>query len=382
MKILNNQYIPRAIMPQIKNRLKPGRIAIIYGPRRIGKTTLLSEFLKSYKGKYKLYNGEDLETQKIFNSQSIAKYQSLLKGLDLLVIDEAQNIEEIGLNLKIIVDNITNLNIIASGSSSFNLAKQIGEPLTGRKWTYTLFPISQLELNEFEDIIESNSLLEERLIYGSYPEVITSKNYSEKKDILKEIISSYLFKDILELEGFRYKKKIPDLLTLLAFQVGREVSLNELANNLNITKETVRTYLNLLEEVFVIYNLRGFSRNLRKEITKTSKYYFYDNGIRNAIIGQFNALDKRNDIGELWENYVIAERIKKQKYKGIFSNNYFWRTYEQKEIDWIEEREGKLFAYEMKWSNTKTKPPKDFINTYKNSEFHTINKENYLEFIT
>ncbi len=382
MKILNNQYIPRAIMPQIKNRLKPGRIAVIYGPRRVGKTTLLNKFLEDYKGKYKLYNGEDLETQKFFNSQSVAKYQSLLKGLSLLVIDEAQKIENIGLNLKIIVDSITDLNIIASGSSSFNLARQVGEPLTGRKWTYTLFPISQLELNELEDIIESRSLLEERLIYGSYPEVITSKNYNEKKDILKEIISSYLFKDILELEGFRYKKKIPDLLTLLAFQVGQEVSLNELANNLNIAKETVRTYLDLLEEVFVIYNVRGFSRNLRKEITKTSKYYFYDNGIRNAIIGQFNATDKRNDIGELWENYIITERIKKQEYKGILSNNYFWRTYEQKEIDWIEEREGKLFAYEIKWSDAKVKPPKDFINTYKNSEFRTINKENYLEFIT
>lgn len=382
MKILNNQYIPRAIMPQIKNRLKPGRIAVIYGPRRVGKTTLLNKFLEDYKGKYKLYNGEDLETQKFFNSQSVAKYQSLLKGLSLLVIDEAQKIENIELNLKIIVDSITDLNIIASGSSSFNLARQVGEPLTGRKWTYTLFPISQLELNELEDIIESRSLLEERLIYGSYPEVITSKNYNEKKDILKEIISSYLFKDILELEGFRYKKKIPDLLTLLAFQVGQEVSLNELANNLNIAKETVRTYLDLLEEVFVIYNVRGFSRNLRKEITKTSKYYFYDNGIRNAIIGQFNATDKRNDIGELWENYIITERIKKQEYKGILSNNYFWRTYEQKEIDWIEEREGKLFAYEIKWSDAKVKPPKDFINTYKNSEFRTINKENYLEFIT
>ncbi|OHA49713.1 MAG: hypothetical protein A2W59_02155 [Candidatus Terrybacteria bacterium RIFCSPHIGHO2_02_41_19] len=378
---ISDKFIKRAIMSQIKNRLKPGRVAVIYGPRRVGKTTLLHNFLEEYDGKYKLYNGEDLETQKIFTAQSAAKYQSLLRGLDLLVIDEAQKIENIGLNLKLIVDTVEGLNIIASGSSSFDLAKHVGEPLTGRKWNYTLFPLSQLELSEFEDIVETHSLLEERLIYGGYPEVIISGDYDEKKNILKEIVNSYLFKDILELEGLRYKKKIPDLLTLLAFQVGQEVSLNELANNLNISKATVQHYLYLLEEVFVIYNLRGFSRNLRKEVTKTSKYYFYDNGIRNAIVGQFNQLDKRNDVGQLWENYIIAERIKKQKYKEIFCNNYFWRTYEQKEIDWIEEREGKLFAYEIKWKNSVKEPPKDFTKAYQNSEFHAINRDNYLDFI-
>ncbi len=369
-------------MSQAESRLKPGRVAVIYGPRRVGKTTSLTKFLENYRGKYKLYNGEDLETQKLFSSQSSAKYKSLLKGLDLLVIDEAQKIDDIGLNLKLIVDTVEDICIIASGSSSFDLAKSIGEPLTGRKWTYTLFPISQLELSGFEDMIEARSLLEERLIYGGYPEVITSKNYDEKKNILKEIVSSYLFKDILELDGLRYKKKIPDLLTLLAFQVGQEVSLNELASNLNVSKATVQHYLGLLEDVFVLYNLRGFSRNLRKEVTKTSKYYFYDNGIRNAIIGQFNSLSKRDDVGKLWENYIITERIKKQTYKEIFSNNYFWRTWDKKEIDWVEERDGGLFGFEFKWSEKKAvKPPKDWLKHYPGSSFQVINPENYLEFI-
>ncbi len=382
MNNLKNKLIKREVTSHIKKRLSPGRVAVLYGPRRVGKTTLLNEFLNNFNGAYKLYNGEDIETQKIFTSQSIEKYKSLLKGVDLLVIDEAQKIENIGLNLKIIVDHIKNLNIIASGSSSFDLAQQVGEPLTGRKWNYTLFPVAQLEIQKTEDLIKTNSLLEERLIYGSYPEILVSKNYDYKKDILNEIVSSYLFRDLMEIGELRYKNKIIDLLRLLAFQVGEEVSLNELANSLNVAKETVKSYLHMLEKAFVIIELSGFSKNLRKEVTKKSKYYFYDNGIRNAIIRQYNSLEQRNDIGSLWENYVILERIKKQAYQQIHSNNYFWRTYEKKEIDWIEEREGKLFAYEIKWGNKSSKPPKDFIENYKEAEFMTINRENYLDFIT
>ncbi len=377
-----NNFIPRKISSHIIERLESGRVIVLYGPRRVGKTTLLNKFLEEYRGKCKMYNGEDLETRKIFNSQSIAQYKSLLKGLDLLVIDEAQKIDNVGLNLKLIVDHVKDLKVIASGSSSFDLARKVGEPLTGRKWVYTLFPMAQSELAGLEDFIETRSLLEERLIYGSYPEVVMSQDYDRKRDTLKEIVNSYLFKDILEVEGLRYKKKMPDLLTLLALQIGQEVSLSELAANLGFSKETVYHYLSLLEEVFVIYSLRGFSRNLRKEVAKSSKYYFYDNGIRNAIIGQFNSLNKRNDVGALWENYVIMERLKKQEYENIHSNNYFWRTYDQKEIDWIEEREGKIFAYEMKWGGKLQKSPKSFTETYKNSEYQTIDKENYLDFIT
>ncbi len=382
MNNLENKFIEREVASHIKDRLKPGRVAVLYGPRRVGKTILINEFLKNFNGKYKLYNGEDIETQKMFTSQSVEKYKSLLKGIDLLVIDEAQKIKNIGLNLKIIVDHVKNLNIIASGSSSFDLAQQVGEPLVGRKWNYTLFPVAQLELQKKEDIIKTKSLLEERLIYGSYPEVLMSENYSYKKDILNEIVSSYLFKDLVEIEGLRYKNRIVDLLRLLAFQVGEEVSLNELANTLNIAKETVKNYLSMLEKAFVIIELSGFSRNLRKEVTKKSKYYFYDNGVRNAIIRQYNPLEQRNDIGSLWENYIVLERMKKQAYREIHSNNYFWRTYERKEIDWIEEREGKLFAYEIKWGDKISKAPKDFVENYKEAEFTIINKENYLDFIT
>lgn len=376
-------FIPRAIMPKIKERLSPDRVSVIYGPRQVGKTTLINKFLEDYEGEYRLYSGEDIEVQDTFTSQSIEKYKSLLGGLDLLVIDEAQHIDNIGRNLKLIVDHVEDVSIIASGSSSFDLAHQIGEPLTGRKWTYTLYPIAQLELKEFEDYIQSRSLLEQRMVYGSYPEVITADNNNYREDVLQEILNSYLLKDLLELEGLRYKDKISDLLTLLAFQIGQEVSLSELGDNLDVTKETVKKYLNLLEKAFVITEVGGFSRNLRKEVSKTSRYYFYDNGIRNAIIGNFNSLSKRNDIGKLWENYVVMERMKKQAYKGVDANNYFWRTYDQKEIDFVEDRGGKLYGYEIKWSEDK-KPgaPDDWLETYEDAEYKVINKENYLDFIT
>jgi len=377
-----NKFIPRAIMPKIKKRLSPNRVSVIYGPRQVGKTTLINKFLEDYEGSYKFYNGEDIEVQDLFTSQSIEKYQSLLGGVDLLVIDEAQHIKGIGRNLKLIVDHVEDINIIASGSSSFDLANQIGEPLTGRKWTYTLYPISQLELSEYEDYTQTKSLLDQRIIYGGYPEVITAPNNDYRVDVLNEIVNSYLLKDLLELEGLRYKDKISDLLTLLAFQIGQEVSLSELGDNLDITKETVKKYLSLLEKAFVIMEVGGFSRNLRKEVSKTSRYYFYDNGIRNAIIGNFNPLSKRDDIGMLWENYIVTERIKKQAYGGTKSNTYFWRTYDQKEIDLVEERGGKLHGYEIKWSEDK-KPaaPSDWMETYENAEYKVINKENYLDFI-
>lgn len=370
-------------MPKIEKRLSPDRVSVIYGPRQVGKTTLIEKFLEDYEGASRLYNGEDLEVQDAFSSQSIEKYKSLLGGLDLLVIDEAQHIPNIGRNLKLIVDHTEGVSIIASGSSSFDLADQVGEPLTGRKWTYTLYPISQLELNEYEDAVKAGSLLEQRLIYGGYPEVITADNNDYRQDVLKEILNSYLLKDLLELEGLRYKNKISDLLMLLVFQIGQEVSLNELADNLDINKGTVKKYINLLKKAFVIIELGGFSRNLRKEVSKTSRYYFYDNGIRNALIGNFNSLSRRNDIGMLWENYIVMERLKKQSYEDIRANNYFWRTYDQKEIDLVEEREGKLYGYEIKWSaDKKPAAPGDWLDAYKQAQYQVVNKENYLEFIS
>jgi len=380
--MVKNTFIHRILLEKLKKTVQPKEVVVIYGPRQIGKTTLINKYLEGVKEPFDFYNGEDIETQKLFTVQSIAKYKSLLAGKKLLVIDEAQKIENIGLNLKLIVDHIPHLKIIASGSSSFDLAKQVGEPLTGRKRTLILFPVSQMELGATEDYIEIRSNLEERLIYGTYPKVLVTEGFPQKKQVLQEIVSSYLYKDILELNGIRHSKKITDLLTLLAFQIGKEVSLNELGNSLDMSRNTVTRYLDLLEQTFVLVNIRGFSRNLRKEVAKNSRYYFYDTGVRNALINNFNPLDRRDDIGMLWENFVVMERIKKQSYTSIYANNYFWRTYDQKEIDWVEERDGKLFGFEIKWGKDKTKPPKDWLETYKNAEYKVINQENYLDFIT
>jgi len=379
--MVKNAFINRILLSKIDRVLEPGRVVVIYGPRQAGKTTLINKYLEGVSEPLAFYNGEDIETQKLFATQSIAKYQSLLAGKKLLVIDEAQKIENIGLNLKLIVDHIPHLKVIASGSSSFDLAKQIGEPLTGRKRTLTLFPVSQMELSATEDYIETRSKIEERLIYGTYPEVLTTKGFAQKQEVLREIVSSYLYKDILELNGLRHSKKIADLLTLLAFQIGQEVSLNELSGGLEMSRPTVARYLNLLEQSFVLINIRGFSRNLRKEVSKNSRYYFYDTGVRNALVNNFNTLDRRDDVGQLWENFIVIERLKKQAYQEIYANNYFWRTYDQKEIDWVEEREGKLFGYEIKWKEKKIKAPRDWLETYDNASFEVINPEDYLDFI-
>ncbi|MFH1175608.1 MAG: ATP-binding protein [bacterium] len=361
--------------------IKPNKVLVVFGPRQVGKTTLLKDFLSKTNLKYKLDSGEDLRVSEVFKDQDFSKLLEYAKGYDLIVIDEAQKIANIGQGLKIIVDQVPGIKIIVTGSSSFELAGQIGEPLTGRKITLTLFPISQIELNNFYGGYELKNKLEENLIFGSYPEVITAPSLSEKGRILNEIANSYLLKDILQLDKVKNSKILLDLLRLLAFQIGGEVSLNELARQLGIDRKTVARYLDLFEKSFVVYNLRGFSGNLRKEITKKSKYYFYDNGVRNAIISNFNSLNFRDDAGKLWENFLFSERLKKQAYKNIYSNNYFWRTWDQKEIDFIEEREGKLFGYEFKWNKDAVKIPKEWLETYSNAEFQIINKENYLDFV-
>lgn len=374
-------FIPRAQMSQIENLTRLGKVVILYGPRQVGKTTLLKRLLERTDKRYRYYDGQDLPTKELFSSQSIDKFQSALGDLELLVIDEAQHIENIGINLKLIVDHVSDLRIIATGSSSFDLAQKIGEPLTGRKFNLVLYPIAQLELEKNEDYVSTRANLEERLIYGSYPEVITTKGYELKQRLLKEIVNSYLYKDILALEKIHHPRKIADLLQLLAFQIGQEVSMSELGTKLGLSTQTVSRYLDLLEKSFVIVQISGFSRNLRKEVTKSSRYYFYDTGVRNGIVDSFNSLKMRNDVGMLWENYIVAERLKKQEYKKIYTNNYFWRTYDQKEIDWVEERDGKLFGYEIKWGDKKVSAPKDWLETYDKASFKVINRDNYLEFV-
>jgi predicted AAA+ superfamily ATPase len=375
------KYISRYY--NLKDYLEPNKVVIIFGPRQIGKTTLLNNFLKKTKLKYKLDSGDNISLQDTLGSQDFKKINEFTSGYELIIIDEAQNIPNIGMGLKIIVDHTPKIYVIATGSATFELAGQIGEPLTGRKKTLILYPISQLELALENNPYELKQQLPELLVFGSYPRVATADSKNKKREILKEIINSYLLKDILSFEQVKGAKTLLDLLRLVAFQVGSEVSLTELGNALEIDYKTVARYLDLFEKSFILFNLRGFSRNLRKEISKKSKYYFYDNGIRNAIISNFNDLELRNDIGQLWENFIVVERQKKQTYHKIYANNYFWRTWDQQEIDWVEEREGKLFGYEFTYSASKSKAkPKDWFSTYSNAEFEVINSDNYLEFVT
>lgn len=369
------------IYQDLDKYLKPNKVLVIYGPRRVGKTTLLKDFLSQTKLKYKLDSGDDLRTQEILGSQDFKKLKEYAEGFELLAIDEAQRIPGIGQGLKILVDQIPNLRIIVTGSSSFDLIGQLGEPLTGRKTTLTLYPLSQIELVKEMNTYELRNRVEEYLIYGSFPEVVTSPLKKEKVRALEELTGSYLLKDILELDKVKSSKKLVDLLRLIAFQVGNEVSLSELGTKIGSDVKTVARYLDLLEKSFVICELRGFSRNLRKEITKKSKYYFYDTGVRNAIISNFNGLELRNDVGALWENFIFVERLKKRAYREIYANQYFWRTWDRKEIDLVEEREGKLFGYEIKWSPNKERFPKDWMATYPDASLEEISKSNYLDFV-
>lgn len=374
-------YIHQYLLEELNTIAMPGKVTIIYGPRRIGKTTLLRKYLTD-KQNFLLVNGEDRFVQNELSSQSIQQLKLYIGTHRLLVIDEAQKINNIGLNLKLCVDNFKDLTIIATGSSSFDLNKHVGEPLTGRKNVLKMFPLSQIELNVIEDIATIKANLASRLLYGSYPEVVLALSNEYRREYLLDLVNSYLCKDLLEVEGIKKSKKILDLLQLIALQVGKEVSENELATQLGINKKTVAKYLDILEQSFVLIRLNGFSRNLRKEVTKSAMYYFYDAGIRNAIINNFNSLQTRLDVGDLWENYLVIERLKKQAYKKLFKRNYFWRTYDQQEIDWIEDGDGVLEAYEFKWRRQRVKPPGAWLEAYPGAKFSLINQENYLEFIT
>lgn len=373
--------IDRVYDNQIGKKITSGKVVVIYGARRVGKTTLITNFLKSYNGKYYLGTGEDRLLREVLESGNIKRITGNFNNYDLIVIDEAQHVHNIGFALKILVDQLPKLKILVSGSSSFDLSNKIGEPLTGRQRIMNLFPIAYMELANYLGNMDTLASLEQLLIFGEYPEVIISESISDKIEYLMTLSNSYLFRDILELENIRNSSKLADLLKLLAFQIGNEVSLNELSNSLGIAKQTVERYLDLLEKSFIIIKVRGFSRNLRKEVSKTARYYFWDNGIRNTLINNFNALDSRNDAGMLWENFLTIERLKKQAYTSIYCNNYFWRTYDRQEIDWVEEREGKLFGYEFKWGKKKTKLPKAWKSTYPEAEFNIINKDNFQSFI-
>jgi predicted AAA+ superfamily ATPase len=357
--------------------VQSNKVVIVFGAPRVGKTVLVKQVLDKIKEPVLTLNGEDINVHDKLAIRSGENYKQILGSYKLLYIDEAQKIPEIGLKLKLMIDEIEDLKIIISGSSSFDIHKDAGEPLTGRKYTFNLFALSESEYNQVENNIEKIDKVRERLVFGNYPELLHLPDREDKIDYLNEMVSSYLLKDILAYENIRNSQKIFNLLRLIAFQIGGEVSLQELGKQLGISKNTVEKYLDLLSKVFILHKVEGFSRNLRKEITKNSRWYFLDNGIRNAVIANFNPIESRNDIGILWENYMISERLKYQEYKRLSSNNYFWRTYEQQEIDWVEEREGTLFGYEFKWKESKVKIPTQWKNTYPDSSFEVINKDNF-----
>jgi len=376
--------IPRFLLSQLIESLLPGKVLVLYGPRQVGKTTLAKELMSSVTLRSKFINADELVYREVLASQSRQRLGEILGDAELLVIDEAQRVPEIGLNLKILVDSFPQAAILAIGSASFDLANRISEPLTGRKLTFALHPVSYTELRQAIGTPETRAQLERWLVWGGYPAIVTTDNPSMRQRLLGELVGSYLYRDILDLEGIRRSDKIVDLLRLLAFQIGQEVSLTELAANLALNRQTVERYLDLLEKVFVVFKVGGFSRNLRKEVTKNSRYYFYDTGVRNSLIQNFNPLSLRSDVGQLWENYLWVERRKANQHAGRAVNAYFWRTYDQKEIDCIEEHGGRLYGYAFKWQsrgNIRTATRGEFLEAYPGSELTIIDQQNFENFI-
>ncbi|MDG2193775.1 MAG: ATP-binding protein [Polaribacter sp.] len=364
----------------IQSKLNKGKAIIIYGARQVGKTTLLKKIFKKDSKEIYWLNGDRVEDRALLENASSTRLLSFLSGKKMIIIDEAQRIEDIGLKLKIIFDE-TPIQIVATGSSSFDLANKIQEPMTGRKYEYKLYPFSFDELAQHSNTFEEYKQLPNRLLFGSYPDVVLHEG--NQREVLENLANSYLYKDILEWGKIKKSAKILKLLQAIAFQIGSQVSYTELSRIVGINKETVENYIDLLEKSFVIFRLHSFSRNLRNELKKSKKIYFYDNGIRNALINNFNPIELRNDVGALWENYIISERIKYTDHHQIYANRYFWRTRYQQEIDYIEEREGKLFAYEFKWNtHKKVKIPNSFMNAYPDTKTKIITPANYHEFIT
>jgi predicted AAA+ superfamily ATPase len=374
---------PRSIQSIFEKNLRPNKVLMLIGPRRVGKTTFIRNYLKAFKAEEILkLNGEDVLDAALIQERSVANYSRLLEGKKLLVIDEAQHIPNIGMILKLIVDTIEGIRVIASGSSAFDLHQQAGEPLVGRMSTLNLFPLGQLEYSKVEDFKTTQENREERLIFGGYPELSQYSEWKDKEAYLYQLMNDYLLKDILKVDGVRNSHKLYSLLRLIAFQIGKEVSLEELGRQLGMSKNTVERYLDMLSKVFVVYRISGFNRNLRKEIVKNNRWYFYDNGVRNALIQNFNKLDLRADVGELWENYLAAERIKFQNYTQLHCTNYFWRTYDQQELDWVETEGDTIRSYEFKYNlNKSPKAPIGWKNAYPEASFEVIHSGNYLEWI-
>lgn len=371
--------ITRILENKIREKLGSGKVIVLLGARQTGKTTLLNKMFGTDDTAIWL-NGDEPEVRSLLHNISSDRLRSIIGNKRTLIIDEAQRIEDIGLKLKLIADNIKNVQVVATGSSSFELANRLNEPLTGRKWEYNIFPLSCAEITAHNGYIQERSLLKHRLVFGYYPEIVN--NPGTEKERLNELINSYLYKDLLIWGRLQKADSIIKLLQAIAFQIGNEVSYSELGRIIDADKQTVERYISLLEDCFIIFRLGAFSRNLRKEISKSRKIYFYDLGVRNALINNFSPVDLRQDKGALWENFIISERIKHTKYNNIWNSKYFWRTYTQQEIDYIEESDGELSAYEFKWNKlSKKKIPDTFINEYKVKKAEIITPENYDGFV-
>lgn len=380
--MVTNIHIPRSLNKAIVEWFdSPIRILILYGPRQAGKTTLVQTALSEYKGKVVSLNADEYPVREALSHGDLVKLSALVQGRDLLFIDEAQRVPDIGLNLKILHDGIPSLRIIATGSSSFELAQQTGEPLTGRTRSMTLLPLSVAEWSSTLTPFELSRRREEYLIYGMYPGLAKFPNYAEKAGVLADLADNYLYKDIFALSGIRNERKIRDLLRLLAFQTGSEVSYSELGTSLGISKDTVIRYIDLLEKAFILFRLQGFSSNLRNEITKKDKIYFYDTGLRNAVIENFKPLSHRDDTGRLWENFLVAERYKLHCNRRERVDMRFWRTHAGSEIDLIEESEGRVTAWEIKSGHKSAKVPPAWATAYPDAPFQVVNEDNWLPFL-
>jgi hypothetical protein len=375
-------YIPRLLADQIKDRIvNTSKVVIVYGARQVGKTTLLNHIVDELPLKTLRIDADDARYTEVLSSKNTQRLKSLVAGYELVVIDEAQQIPEIGTTLKLMHDHIQEVKVVATGSSSFDLSNKVAEPLTGRHFSFTLYPISCGELAAQKNLFEVDQRVDDLLVYGSYPEILSVQAPDEKKEYLNQLVSSYLFRDVLQVTQVRNSLKLTQLIKLLAYQIGSQVSLSELGTRLDMSKDTVARYIDLLEKSFVVFRLGGLSRNMRNEVTRMDKIYFYDLGVRNNVIDLLKPVHDRNDVGQLWENFIISERIKHNAYQNDQAARYFWRLTTGAEIDYVEERDGKFHAYEIKLREKQGKPPASWMESYLDSAFTSINRENYLSFI-
>ena len=375
--------IKRLLQDEIMRRIKPQKVMLLFGARRVGKTVLLRQIISNWPGKTLLLNGESIDTARLLQERTVANYRNLFQGVSLLAIDEAQHIPEIGLKLKLMVDEVPGLAVIATGSSSFDLQNQAGEPLVGRSTRFMLTSLAVEEYAATEPGFETEANTDHRIIYGNYPELLTFDTDRDRQEYLEDVVNSYLLRDILMVNDVKNSQKIHDLLRLIAWQVGSEVSYEELSRRLAMSRNTVERYLNLLEQVFVIYRIGGYSKNLRREVAKASKWYFQDTGIRNAVIRDFRPLTERPEAerGGLWENFIISERIKRNFNHRLGLNFYFWRTYDNQEIDLLEDDGINLVAFEIKAGKKDPKAPRAFTEAYPAATFNVVNRESYLSYL-